>query len=362
MIHQADSERKDLAAYIEEARASGAVRIDSGDDEFFVVAPHRWRAAAPAPFEDAGDLLQSPLKRAAYSDRTAWLMATLSELAYLPFEKDDEARMNLAATLASADLVFQGFFNDPGTGTQAYLARRPNEFTVLAFRGTEQDRKDIFTDLDARFYKTPDGQAHRGFAKAYENIRNQIIPALEALEEKEDLHRLFITGHSLGGALATVAARDLEGKFLVASCYTFGSPRVGTAEWSDAAKTPIYRVVNGADGVPLVPPSAIMRNILSALPTVPFMRWLEKPVEKMLRHGYAGFQHAGDLRFLKGATDTAHLKIGSIAAWERIKHLLVGKLVGAVKTLSPSALSATFADHSISHYVHKLRKIAADRN
>ena len=306
--------------------------------------------------------LESPLERAAYSDRTAWLMATLSRLAYMPFDREEEARRNITATLADANLYLQKAFSDPDTGTQGFLAVRPGEFTVLVFRGTEKDRKDIFADLDTRFYKTPAGKAHRGFAVAYESVRNHIVPALEDLRERGELHRLFITGHSLGGALATVASHDLENRFLVSGCYTFGSPRVGNAEWSDTVKTPVYRVVNGADGVPLVPPGALVRKGLAVLPTLPGLGWLEVPVSRLLKRGYAGFQHAGDLRFLKGSKDAAQLKIGSIAAWERFKHVVFEWPFKLIKKFSSKALSAVFSDHGIAEYEGKLRKIVEDRN
>ena len=63
---------------------------------------------------------------------------------------------------------------------------------------------------------------------------------------------VFITGHSLGGALATLAAANLSGRSL-ATCYTFGAPRVGDKRFSDCLRTPVYRVVNPLDTVPLVP-------------------------------------------------------------------------------------------------------------
>ena len=44
---------------------------------------------------------RAPVKRAAYSDRTAWLMAVLSELAYMPFDQDDDSSiLSLARELA----------------------------------------------------------------------------------------------------------------------------------------------------------------------------------------------------------------------------------------------------------------------
>ena len=62
----------------------------------------------------------------------------------------------------------------------------------------------------------------------------------------------YITGHSLGGALAQIAAAALDRDNL-AACYTFGSPRVGTAGFDEQVKCPHYRVINNWDLIPGLP-------------------------------------------------------------------------------------------------------------
>ena len=57
----------------------------------------------------------------------------------------------------------------------------------------------------------------------------------------------YITGHSLGGALAQIASAALSRDNL-AACYTFGSPRVGTAGFDEQVKCPHYRVINNCPG------------------------------------------------------------------------------------------------------------------
>lgn len=348
----------DFTAYITAARRDGSVRIDLSDGELFLVAPQHRSSGAPTPFEDAGPLLELPLARAAYSDRMAWVTATLSELAYLPYEKDIQARESLVAALGKAGLALVDIFDHRETGTEGFLAHRPGAYCVLAFRGTEKNRKDIITDLNARFYETPSGKAHRGFSVAYESVRGHVVMALEKILAREEDCQIFVTGHSLGGALATSAACDLEKRFLIAACYTFGSPRVGTPEWADGMKTPVYRVVNGADGVPLVPGGAVTEWLIGLLPEVPILKW----IKKRAKEGFVGFQHAGDLRFLDDKDGIPRLKVGSAAGWERFKHFTWGKIVGAVKSLNPKSLSDIFADHSIYQYRHKLRSIAERRN
>ncbi len=77
---------------------------------------------------------------------------------------------------------------------------------VLAFRGTEKDSRDIKTDLNLRFYSANGAKVHTGFQQAFRRVAPAINEALTSL----GAFKLYITGHSLGGALALVAARLLS--------------------------------------------------------------------------------------------------------------------------------------------------------
>src|SRR5438445_12220559 len=91
-------------------------------------------------------LLNLPVMRAAYSDRTAWLMARCSELAYVEFEAGQEQQLRDSLKELGLEFV-RGFSRD---ATCACLARN-DPFAVLAFRGTTQDYRNILTDMDIRF-------------------------------------------------------------------------------------------------------------------------------------------------------------------------------------------------------------------
>jgi alpha-beta hydrolase superfamily lysophospholipase len=71
---------------------------------------------------------------------------------------------------------------------------------------------------------------------------------------------LFLTGHSLGGALATLAASRWPAR----ACYTFGAPRVGDGAFARTLRAPLYRVVNGQDVVPRVPPASDLLGFADA--------------------------------------------------------------------------------------------------
>ena len=72
------------------------------------------------------------------------------------------------------------------------------------------------------------GKIHSGFNEAFSQVSVEIQTILNKEEYKNK--PLFITGHSLGGALAVIAAKKLTHKGGMAACYTFGSPRVGDVE------------------------------------------------------------------------------------------------------------------------------------
>lgn len=227
------------------------------------------------------DLLDPPVRRAAYSDRTAWLMAEMSRLAYSKFEED---KTELEVALSEAGFEQVQTFNREGT--QAFLAKRESDkMAILAFRGTEkEDPRDIIADLYATFYKDANGvKTHKGFLNAFNVVKENISQELEKVKD----YSLYVTGHSLGGAVALIATRAFNSDNL-AACYTFGSPKVGNEEFDDEIKPPIYRVVHAYDLVPTVPPTYLI-DLLWLIPNEKFRSLLQK---------FRGYDHHGDMRYL----------------------------------------------------------------
>jgi hypothetical protein len=163
----------------------------------------------------------------------------------------------------------------------------------------------------------------------------------------------MITGHSLGGALATIAAKRLTFKNGISGCYTFGSPRVGNDLWISTIRTPIYRVVNAADVVTMLPPNSIAIESASAVfSLVPYGGDF---IKNKLLSKFNGYIHGGNMRYLTNceAGNYTNVKLlYSVSFLYRIKALLMGKL--PVKKLA--------ADHSISIYRKKLALVALQRN
>jgi len=106
-------------------------------------------------------------------------------------------------------------------------------------------------------------RVHKGFFSAYKRIMFAVVSAVSELFATGEFDTLLVTGHSLGGAVAMLAALDI-----VRSCasvldrsqvavYTFGSPKVGNArfrDWYNRNVPNSFRVVNAGDRVAQMPP------------------------------------------------------------------------------------------------------------
>ena len=93
------------------------------------------------------------------------------------------------------------------------------------------------------------GKVHGGYKTGFDGLWQKIKPVIS----KIDLP-LFFTGHSLGGALAVLAA-SMRPESVV---YTFGAPKTGNAAFASSLKsTRIYRVENDHDLIPTMPPFSI---------------------------------------------------------------------------------------------------------
>jgi len=173
-----------------------------------------------APYHDGPDPLQ------------AYLLAAASFYMYAPLDgsvDDDDFPDWLEDTMQGFGLE-TAFLSDPDTDTEAAVLWN-DDVVILGFRGTTPTA-DFVTDAQKNMRRMPDSWGdmvlvHNGFAVSWEAIRDDVIDELE--ERLVGGRRLWITGHSLGGALATLAAYDLDAVegIPVEGVHTFGQPRVG---------------------------------------------------------------------------------------------------------------------------------------
>jgi len=142
-------------------------------------------------------------------------------------------------------------------GDTQILITEDDDSVWIAFRGTEGSVVgDWATDINFKLIHTLIGQVHQGFWEAFELVQPYVES--KATSALRDGKKLYLTGHSLGGALATVAFAWLEqGGLTPEHCYTFGSPRVFGKDTAHALnrwwKPYMTRCVNNNDVVTRVP-------------------------------------------------------------------------------------------------------------
>jgi triacylglycerol lipase len=125
---------------------------------------------------------------------------------------------------------------------------------VLAFAGTDPGVwENLVTDGDARI--TPDN-THRGFQTALDAVLGEVDQAVQ--KSQANRKPLFVAGHSLGGALAVLAALSAQTAGVAPrAVYVFGMPRTGgeqfRADYDARLGNITYRLVHGLDLVARVP-------------------------------------------------------------------------------------------------------------
>lgn len=131
---------------------------------------------------------------------------------------------------------------------------------LIALRGTALMPFDGLTDLDCRTERGLHGhRVHNGFLTAFNSQPQGPGRDIRRYFEDNNPSRIHVVGHSLGGALATLAAEMLAAMGVSeVLLYTFGSPRVGNRGFADALNGAvgadnIYRVFHPADPVPMLP-------------------------------------------------------------------------------------------------------------
>lgn len=151
------------------------------------------------------------------------------------------------------------------TDTQMVFLERPkvNEL-VLAFRGT-CEVNDIVSDIQARKrnYRVCSrvqgsrGNVHRGIYKAWSRVQDTVLDVVKK-RVAQGINKILVTGHSLGGALATFCSlaikEQVQGNYQL-KCYTFGSAVTGDKKFREYYKCMVpdnFGIVYDKDIVPLL--------------------------------------------------------------------------------------------------------------
>ena len=198
---------------------------------------------------------------------------------------------------------------------QAYLLKNNDGIHVLSFRGTEvTEPSDILADLKAGKNIEPvGGKIHVGFKGEI----NKLWPTIQ--KSVANINSLYVTGHSLGAAMATIAAGRMQSKVL--ALVTFGSPRVGNKQYVNSLTVTHYRVQNNCDDVT----------------KVPFL--------------LMGFAHHGTHKYLNyyGAFRT-------LTPWQQVKDMVRSRAKAYTK--GQKFLGAY--DHMMDNYIAKLGKLGEE--
>ncbi len=137
-------------------------------------------------------------------------------------------------------------------GADGFVATsEEHQVTIVAFRGTEPDRlEDLISDVNTLQSPWGDGaRVHSGFLKTFNAVCEPLRTALANTRPQ-----LILTGHSLGAALATLAAAEYRERRPV--LITFGSPRAGDERFRAILDgLDVRRFVHCCDLVPRVPPA-----------------------------------------------------------------------------------------------------------
>jgi hypothetical protein len=239
--------------------------------------------------------------------------------------------------------------------TAFFVRSACGRIAILSFRGTEPTNLiSWLTDSDVsqrNFAGT--GQVHEGFYEnlqaVWEDVDETIDKATDRLgDSTKAVQKLFITGHSLGAAMAVIAAAKLSRdgsratRKVLSGVYTFGQPAVGDAEFVAYFEPRIgdrlYRHDYAFDAVPRLPPAST-----------------------------GDFRHFGELRVARRAQDgwtSSHAALHQAGGLSLIALSVLSSFVGRrIQRFGPLerwlCKYSLFDDHSPKHYIDASRAALA---
>ena len=234
----------------------------------------------------------------------AVIFAEIASAAYN--DNDDSVYKNLGFTKTK--------FID-NEGAQAYVAASKDE-VIVACRGTQPTQpNDLLADLNTIPKRHGNGWVHQGFRTEARKVIDAILDWAKKNKGKD----IYVTGHSLGAAMALYVTQELEyAGFAPKLLMSYGQPRLGNADYVDGIKTQHYRFVNCNDLVTHVPPRAML------------------------------FKHHGKLCYIN-----FYGNIRPVTSWQRFKDQMRGR----IRAWKKGQLFTGIFDHNMDLYIKKLSNI-----
>ena len=199
---------------------------------------------------------------APYDPDIAYLLSIISTWCY--GEKQVLEQVLARKSMGTRKLKIEPFtVKNPALPVDAngFLITLHEGFHVLSFRGTEPTKLvDMLTDalVEKHIWRSDEDEwVHRGFFLSLDVLWPKLFAALSKLEGD-----LYVTGHSLGGAMAVLAGRRILDSKLesltLRGVYTFGQPMVGNLEFARQSQDlNLHRHVYDQDLVAYLPPSGV---------------------------------------------------------------------------------------------------------
>jgi predicted lipase len=250
----------------------------------------------------------------------------LAELAYIAYDEDKERTKRTITYKEEEKGEVKGKFQMDWAQffrieeTEALITYNDSAL-ILSFRGTSSVQ-DFLTDAKIKLIEDPsgNGRVHEGFEAGLDKIWKEIR---YVIGRKRQNRTIWITGHSLGGALAvTVAARlEFEKNQPINGLYTFGQPRVGDPAFVEACGKKFgdryFRFVHNKDIVPRVP-------------------------TRMM-----GFAHTGIFKYINAAE-----QLDATMTWDELTKVPFTQEISQLLQLGTEGIK----DHSMINYVTALSK------
>lgn len=223
----------------------------------------------------------------------------------------------------------------------------------LVFRGTRHrlDCRESFVDtlrawlanLDFAQVEEGPGRVHRGYARELDQVGDADLVAM-ARDHAAGGKPLYVTGHSAGGALATLAARRLHAAGVpVRAAVVFSAPRVGDRAFARGYPLPLVRIEHRHDLIPHLPlPPSLARLVGHGLVdrVVGSLEALAPGLRDRQRLAGTEYVHAGELFYDDGAQALYRVAPGQY--WRRFGGLLRQELQADLWGHGPAPTEADY--------------------